>query len=117
VATQSNPDPLPFDYIRIKAILDLISDLLKQEIYEGFHAGSSTNATGVATRHPLKAVLKSYWKPPGKSVNLQDAQPHGLRPGAPGPHRQVLGAAFEPQMSIWAPVVLGVSGVVNLVCK
>jgi hypothetical protein len=40
-------------------------------------------------------------------VNLQDAQPHGPRPGAPGPHRQVMEAAFEPRMSIWAPVVLG----------
>jgi hypothetical protein len=56
---------------------------------------------------PLKTVLKPSRKPPGKSVNLQDAQPHGLHPGAPGPHRQVLGAAFEPQMSIWDPVVLG----------
>jgi hypothetical protein len=57
---------------------------------------------------PLKAVLKPPRKPPGKSVNLQDAQqPHGLHPGAPGPHRQVLGAAFEPQMSIWDPVALG----------
>ena len=56
---------------------------------------------------PLKTVLKASRKSPGKSVNLQDAQPHGLHPGAPGPHRQVLGAAFEPQMSIWDPVVLG----------
>jgi hypothetical protein len=56
---------------------------------------------------PLKTVLKPSRKPPGKSVNLQDAQPHGLHPGAPGPQRQVLGAAFEPQMSIWDPVVLG----------
>jgi hypothetical protein len=56
---------------------------------------------------PLKAVLKPSRKPPGKSVNLKDAQPHGLHPGAPGPHQQVPGAAFEPPMSIWAPVVLG----------
>ena len=58
-------------------------------------------------RHPLKTALKPSSKQPGKSVSLQDTTPHGLHPGAPGPHRQVLGAAFEPQMSIWAPVVLG----------
>jgi hypothetical protein len=58
-------------------------------------------------RHPLKTVLKPSRKPTGKSVNLQDTTPHEPRPGAPGPHRQVLGAAFEPPMSIWAPVVLG----------
>ena len=61
----------------------------------------------VRGRHPLKTVLKPSRKPPGKSVNLQDTTPHEPRPGAPGPHQQVLGAAFEPPMSIWAPVVLG----------
>ena len=58
-------------------------------------------------RHPLKTVLKPPGKPTWKSVNLQNTTPHEPRPGAPGPHYQVLGAAFEPPMSIWAPVVLG----------
>jgi hypothetical protein len=69
--------------------------------------------------NPLKAVLRPSRKPTGKSVDLQDT-PHSLRPGAPGPHKQVLGAAFGPQMPIWAPVVLGGClgpGVLNLVYK
>jgi hypothetical protein len=64
----------------------------------------------VRGRHPLKTVLKLYWKPTWKSVNLQDTTPHEPRPGAPGPHYQVLqpmGAAFEPPTTILAPVVLG----------
>jgi hypothetical protein len=65
-------------------------------------------------------------------VGLQDAPAHGPRPGAPGRHRQVLGAASEPPRakrcpcgvmgptSHQPPVVLGawgVPGVLNLVYK
>ena len=44
----------PWSWQKNATLRDLIipkmSDVLKEGIYEGFHAGSSTNATGVATR-------------------------------------------------------------------
>jgi hypothetical protein len=111
MATQSPSNPrtqAPFAKISIIYALGIQTSDGKVKTVQNLRGFPPSPCCGsIGATPPLKTVLKPSRKPPGKSVNLQDAPPHGLRPGAPGAHRQVMGAAFEPQMSFWDPVVLG----------
>jgi hypothetical protein len=67
----------------------------------------STCCGSMRGRHPLKTVLKPYWKPTWKLVNLHDTTPHEPRPGAPGHTGRCWGLRSSPRCSYGPQWCLG----------